>query len=132
MLKTNTTPPLDNISSIFYSKIKCASLAFAFIDLLSRDFLYFGITGFVLSVYTVTSVVVPILSRLPLILLSLSLLLALVILFLLLSLYSHYFLFCPFFNVIVMVSILPILIIEVEPCTIYTLNDVVTCSIGII
>ena len=91
--KTNTTPPLDNISSIFYSKIKCASLAFAFVDLLSSDFLYFGMTGFVLSVYIVASVVVPILLRLPLILLPLSLLLALVILLLLLSLYSHYFCF---------------------------------------
>ena len=39
--------------------------------------------------------------------------------------------FYPYFNVIVIVSILPILIIEVEPCTICTLNGVVACSIGI-
>ena len=58
---------------------------------------YFGITEFALSVYIVASVVVSVLSMLPLILLSLSLLLALVILLLLLSLYSHYFFVLPLF-----------------------------------
>ena len=98
-----------------------------------QDF-YFAIMEFVLSVYIVPSAVVSILSLLPLILLSISLLFALVILLLLLSLQSHCFFFClfyPYFNVIVVVSIFPNLIIEVEPCTICTLNDLVPCSIGI-
>ena len=56
-----------------------------------QDF-YFAIMEFVLSVYIVASVVVSILSMLPLILL---LLFALVILLLLLSLCSHYFFVLP-------------------------------------
>ena len=87
----------------------------------------FGITEFVLSVYIVASVVVSILSLLLLILLSL-LLFVLVILLL----YTRIIcLFCRYFNVIVTVSILPIFIIKVEPCTTYTLNDLVPCSTGI-
>ena len=90
----------------------------------------FGKMEFVLSVYIVASVVVSILSLDLLILLSLSLLFVLVLLFLLLSLYSHYLLFYAYFNVIVVVSILPIFIIKVEPYTTCTLNDFVPCSIG--
>ena len=97
------------VTSVFYTVMSACF----------QDF-YFGITKFVLSVCIVASVVVSILSLLPLILLSLSLLFALVIL--LLSLYSPYFLFYPYFNVIVIASILPILIIEVEPSTICTLT----------
>ena len=74
-----------------------------------QDF-HLSIMEFVLSVYIVASVVVSILSLLPLILLSLSL---------------------SYFIVIVVVSILPNLIIEVKPCPICTLNDLVPCSIGI-
>ena len=44
---------------------------------------------------------------------------------------AFFVLFYPYFSVIVIVSILPILNIEVEPYMIYTLNDLVPCSIGI-
>ena len=82
-------------------------------------------------VYIVAGVVVSILSLLPSILVSLSLLFALAILLLLLSLHLHYFFVLTLFQCYRFVSILPILIIAVEPCTIRNLNNLVP-SIGIL
>ena len=90
----------------------------------------FGITEIVLSVYIVASVVVSLLSLLLLILLSLLFILVLLLL-LLSSLYSYYLFFYLCFNVIVVVSILPIFIIKVEPCATCTFNDLLPCPTGV-
>ena len=87
-----------------------------------------------MSVYIVASVVVSILLNVAVNFLAIIIIICIsdiiiiiiiiIIIVILLSLY-------PYLNFIVIVSILPIIIIEVEPCTTCTLNDFVFCSIGI-
>ena len=62
---------------------------------------------------------------------SVSVLSLLLLISLWLSLYLHYLFVLPFFNVIIVISVLPIIIIKIEPCTTCTLNDLAHCSIGI-
>ena len=92
----------------------------------------FEIMEFVLSVNIVASFAVRLLSMFLSFLLSLVLLLFVLVLLLLLFLLLHYlfiYLFQPYLNVIVVLSKLPVFIVEAEHYITCTLNDFAPCFI---